>query len=167
MSAAQQRLSPVEVEAARSETENARADVLEDRARAMYSTPNKIRDAAQLHYRAAMIRGNDVRAVASYRSAAWAYNAANNKGLATKMMVKAAEQAAMAGRIEDAANSYIDAALIAVADNREDKVPTILSRVYAVVSAPLLPEEQRSKILHRIHGDSRVAKLDPGLQVAP
>jgi hypothetical protein len=81
-------------------------------------------------------------------------------------MVKAAEQAAMAGRIEEAAYAYIDAALIAVADNREDKVPALLSRVQALLSAPSLSEDRRSKILERIHAESRVAKLDPGLRVA-
>lgn len=165
--AAQQPLSPVQIEAERSASENARADTLEEWARALYSTPSRIREAAQLHQRAAMIRGNDVRAVASYRSAAWAYSAAGNNGLATKLMVKAAEQAAMAGRIEEAANAYVDAALIAVADNREDKVPTLLTRMHAVLSAPLLPEDRRAKILERIESNSRVAKLDPGQRVEP
>lgn len=164
---AQQPLSPVQIEAERSASENARADTLEEWARALYSTPSRIREAAQLHQRAAMIRGNDVRAVASYRSAAWAYSAAGNNGLATKLMVKAAEQAAMAGRIEEAANAYVDAALIAVADNREDKVPTLLTRMHAMLSAPLLPEERRAKILERIESNSRVAKLDPGQRVEP
>jgi hypothetical protein len=166
-SGAQQSLSPVQIAAARSETENARADALEDRARALYATPSKFRDAAQLHRRAAMIRGIDPRAVESFRSAAWLYSAAHNNGLATQMMVKAGEQAAMAGRLEDAANSYIDAALLAVADNREDKVANILSRMHVVLSAPLLPEDRRAKILERIQADSRVAKLDPERRVEP
>jgi hypothetical protein len=165
--AAQQPLSPVQIEAERSASENARADTLEEWARALYSTPSRIREAAQLHQRAAMIRGNDVRAVASYRSAAWAYSAAGNNGLATKLMVKAAEQAAMAGRIEEAANAYVDAALIAVAANREDKVPALLTRMHAVLSAPLLPDDRRAKILERIESNSRVAKLDSGQRVEP
>ncbi len=166
-SGAQQRLSSVEIAAARSETENARADAFEEYARTLYSTPSRFLEAAQLHQRAAMIRGNDARAVASYRSAAWAYSAARNNGLATKMMVKAGEQAAMAGRIEEAANSYVDAALLAVADNREDKVPTLLSRMHAVLSAPLLPEERRSQILQRVRDDTRVAHLDTGRRAEP
>jgi hypothetical protein len=166
-SGAQQRLSSVEIAAARSETENARADAFEEYARTLYSTPSRFLEAAQLHQRAAMIRGNDARAVASYRSAAWAYSAARNNGLATKMMVKAGEQAAMAGRIEEAANSYVDAALLAVADNREDKVPTLLSRMHAVLSAPLLPEERRSQILQRVRDDTRVAHLDTERRAEP
>lgn len=166
-SGAQQKLSGVEIAAAQSETENARADAIEDRARELYSTPSRFWEAAQLHQRAAMIRGSDARAVASLRSAAWAYSAARNNGLATKMMVKAGEQAAMAGMIEESANSYIDAALLAVADNREDKVPTLLSRMYTVLSAPLLPEERRSQILQRIREDTRVAHLDTGRRAEP
>jgi hypothetical protein len=83
------------------------------------------------------------------------------------MMVKAGEQAAMAGRIEEAANSYVDAALLAVADNREDKVPTLLSRMHAVLSAPLLPEERRSQILQRVRDDTRVAHLDTERRAEP
>ena len=164
---AQQEMSPVEIAAARSQTENARADALEETARTMYATPRKFREAAQLHKRAAMIRGIDPKAVESFRSAAWLYSAARDNGLATQMMVKAGEHAALAGRIEDAAHSYIDAALLAVADDREDKVPTILSRMHVVLSAPLLPEDRRAKILQRIESDSRVASLDPGQRAEP
>jgi hypothetical protein len=149
--AAQQRLTPVQIEVERSESENARADTVDEWARALYATSSKLRYAAQLHERAAMIRGDDVRAAASYRSGAWAYAAAGKNGQATKLMVKAAEQAARAGRIEEAANAYIDAALIAVADNREDKVPALLSRVHALLGAPSLSSDRRSKILERIH----------------
>lgn len=162
---AQQEFTPVEIAAARSETENARADALEEVARTMYATPRKFQEAAQLHSRAAMIRGADPKSVESLRSAAWLYSAARNNGLATQMMVKAGEYAAQAGRIEDAAHSYIDAALLAVADNREDKVPEILSRMRVVLSAPLLPANRRAKILERIESDSRVASLDPGPRV--
>lgn len=164
---AQQQLTPVQIEVARSETENARADTLEEFARSLYSTPHRFREAAQLHRRAAWIRGDDPRAAASYRSAAWLYSATKDNGLATEMMVKAAEHAAMSGRIEDAANSYIDAALLAVANDREDKVPTLLSRVHTVLAAPMISADQRSKVLDRIRGDSRVAHLDTQRPVAP
>lgn len=166
-SGAQQQLSPVEIASARSETENARADAFEEYARTLYSTPSRFLEAAQLHQRAAVIRGNDARAVASFRSAAWAYSASRNNGLATKMMVKAGEQAASAGMIEESANSYIDAALLAVADNREDKVPTLLSRMHTVLSAPLLPEERRAQILQRVRQDTRVAHLDTERRAEP
>ena len=113
---AQQPLSPVEVEASRAESENARADALEAYARTLYSTPKRFAEAARLHQRAAQIRGSDPRAAASFRSAALVYSAIGNNGLATKLMAKAGEQAALSGRIEEAANFYIDAALLAVED---------------------------------------------------
>jgi hypothetical protein len=167
MSAAQQELSRVQVDAQRAENENARADKLEEHARELYSTPSRFREAAKLHQRAALIRGSDPRSAASFRSAAFAYNAARDNGLATQMMMKAAEQAALTGRIEEAADYYVDAALLAVEDSREDKVPAILSRMYAVLSAPLFPEDRRSEILDRVRGDTRVAHLDRELRVAP
>lgn len=166
-SGAQQPLSPVEIESARVQTENARADKLEEYARTLYSTPSRFREVAELHQRAAMIRGDDPRAVDSYRSAAWAYSVARNNRLATQMMVKAAEHAAKVGRIEQAANSFIDAALLAVANKREDKVPALLSRMHTVLSAPLLPEDRRTKILERVRGDTRVAHLDPSPRAEP
>lgn len=164
---AQQSLSAVQVEAERTRTENARADALEEFARTLYSTPWRYREAAELHQRAAMIRGDDPRSVDSYRSAAWAYSSARNNGLATRMMVKAAEHAAKVGRIEEAANAYIDAALLALANDREDKVPALLSRMHTVLSAPLLPEERRMKILARVGSDTRVARLDPQRRAQP
>ena len=166
-SAAQQELSRVQVEAQRAENENARADKLEEHARELYSTPSRFREAAKLHQRAALIRGSDPRAAASFRSAAFAYSAARDNGLATQMMVKAGEHAALTGRIEEAANYYVDAALLAVEDSREDKVPAILSRMYAVLSAPLLPEDRRERILERVRDDTRVANLDKGGRVEP
>lgn len=166
-SAAQQPLSPVEIAAERSENANARADSLEEWARALYSTPSRFREAAQLHHRAALARGDDPRAAASYRTAALIYSAAKNNGLATKLMLKAGEKAALAGRIEDAANNYVDAAFLAVEDNREDKVAAILSRMHTVLNAPLLSEDQRLNILRRVNGDARVASLDAGRRVAP
>jgi hypothetical protein len=160
VSGAQQSLSPVEIEAARVETENARADKLDAYALTLYSTPSMFREAAELHQRAAMIRGDDPRAVESYRSAAWAYNAAKNQGLATQLMVKAADHAAKVGRIEEAANAYLDAALLALAEKREDRALAMLSRMHTVVSAPLFPTDARSRIMERVRGDTRVAHLD-------
>ncbi len=166
-SEAQQELSSVQVEAQRVENENARADKLEKYAVELYSTPSRFREAAKLHQRAALIRGTDPRAAASFRSAAFAYSAARDNGLAMQMMVKAGEQAALTGRIAEAADYYVDAALLAVEASREDKVPAILSRMYAVMSAPLFPDDRRTEILGRIRGDTRVAHLDPESRVAP
>jgi hypothetical protein len=164
---AQQPLSPVEIQADRAVRENARADTLEEIARSMYSNPRKFHEAAQLHRRAAMIRGDDPKAAESLRSAAWLYSAVKNNGLARQLMEKAAEKAAQSGNVELAANSYIDAALIALADNREDRVPVLLSRMHNVLRAPLLPQDKRAKILERIDANARIAQLDPGPHVAP
>jgi hypothetical protein len=162
---AQQPLTPVEI--AEAQSENARADALDALAQTMYSTPRKFREAARLHQRAAIIRGEHPTAAESYRSAAWAFAASGNGGLATQMMVKAADVAARTGRIEQAANSYVDAALLAVEDKRVDRVPTMLARVHTVLSAPLVPEATRAKILERIQGDTRVAHFDAARSTQP
>ncbi len=52
VSAAQQPLSPVEIQVDRTARENARADSLDEMARSLYSSPRKFREAAQLHRRA-------------------------------------------------------------------------------------------------------------------
>jgi hypothetical protein len=156
----QQALSPVQIEARRASRAHERADLLEARAEQLRASPRWYLDAARLYRRAALLRGNDARAVNNFRSSAWMYSAAGNNGLAREMMEKAAEHAADVGGIEDAANAYIDAAFLAVASDRQDKVPALLGRMHAVLSSPLLPETRRASILQRIGENSEVARLD-------
>jgi hypothetical protein len=165
--AAQQPLSPVEIRVARSASENARADSLEAKARAMYSTPRWYREAARLHRRAALIRGSDPRSVASFRSAAWLYSVAGSNGIARTMMEQAAERATAVGDVEGAANSYIDAAFLAIASSREDQLPVLLSRTRAVLSSPLLTEDRRRSILQRVGGSPQLARLDSADSARP
>lgn len=163
----QQALSPVQIEARRASQANERADLLEARAEQLRASPRWYLDAARLYRRAALLRGTDARAVGNFRSAAWMYSAVGNNGLASQLMEKAAERAAAVGGVEDAANAYIDAAFLAVASSREDKVPAILGRMHAVLSSPLLPETRRSSILQRIGEHSDVAKLDSAVRGRP
>jgi hypothetical protein len=165
--AAQQPLSTVEVHAARTASEIARADTLEAKARAMYSTPRWYREAARLHRRAAMIRGSDPSAVASFRSAAWLYSVAGSNGIARTMMERAAERATAVGDVESAANSYIDAAFLAIASSREEQVPRLLSQTRAVLSSPLLTEDRRRSILQRVGGSPQLARLDSADRAKP
>lgn len=163
----QQALSPVQIEARRASQANERADLLEARAEQLRASPRWYLDAARLYRRAALLRGTDARAVGNFRSAAWMYSAVGNNGLASQLMEKAAERAAAVGGVEDAANAYIDAAFLAVASSRQDKVPAILGRMHAVLSSPLLPETRRTSILQRIGEHSEVAKLDSVVRGRP
>ena len=164
---AQQPLSTVEVEARRVSRENARADSLDARARTMYADARWHLDAARLHRRAGQLRGNDPRAVSSFRSAAWMYSAAGDHALGRQMMEKAAEVAADVGDVEGAANAYVDAAYLAIASDRSDRVPSILGRMHAVLGSPLLPADRRTAILRRVGDAPAIAALDTTRQPTP
>src|SRR5690606_6216883 len=97
---AQQTLEPMRIESTRAASNNARADTLDARARSMYSQSRWYLDAARLHRRAARLRGDDPRAVDSFRSAAWLYSAAGKHQIARDMMESAAERATVVGDVE-------------------------------------------------------------------
>ena len=63
------------------------------------------------------------------------------------------------GDVERAANSYIDAILLAMEARRPEPVPGLLVKTRAVLHSPLLPAERREAILRRIGEDSRLASL--------
>ena len=125
----------------------------------MYDTRWQWASAARLHERAAQLRGYDRRAVDSWRMSAWLYSAADNNGRARTMMERAAASAAAGGDVERAANSYIDAILLAMEARRPEAVPGLLVKTHAVLHSPLLAAERRDAILRRIGEDSRLASL--------
>lgn len=155
---AQQRLPPMRVFAT-AQGDNARADTLERWAASMYDARWQWPNAARLHERAALLRGYAPRAVASWRMSAWLYSAADNNGRARTMMERAAASAAAGGDVERAANSYIDAILLAMEARRPEPVPGLLVKTRAVLHSPLLPAERREAILRRVGEDSRLASL--------
>ena len=158
---AQAPLAPVRVQVpavTRDARNNARADTLESWADRFYNTPRQWARAAQLYERAAQLRGDNPRAVTSWRLAAWLYSAARDPGKARVMMEHAAESAAAGGDVERAADSYIDAALIALTSRRVDRVPGLLHRTRVVLGSPLLSAERRAAILRRIGEEPRLAE---------
>jgi hypothetical protein len=138
--------------------ENARADELEASAAALYNSPREWQTVAQLHRRAAGIRGDDPRAVQSWLKAAWAYSAVGDLGNAQAMMERAAERAAAGGDVGQAANSYVDAALIAVEEKRGDQVPGLLRKTLLLLGSPQFPADRRADVLWRMGGEAGVAK---------
>lgn len=155
---AQQPMTPIQVDAANSQSQ--RADTLEAYALGLHSTPSRFLEAAQLHERAARMRGEDPKAVASFRTAGWLYSAVGRNDLAREMMQKAGERASSVGDVEKAANSYIDAAFLAIASGREDKVPALIRKTRAMLTSPLLTADRRAPLLERIEGNPTLAKVD-------
>ena len=150
VASAQLSLTPVQIESGESAARNTEADALETEALRNYGSPSHWIEAARLHRRAAALRADDPRAVESWRLAAWAYSAAGDQGVARTMMEKAAERAAAAGDVESAANSYIDATLIALEGMRSDRVPDLIRKTRVLASSPLLSADRRASILRRI-----------------
>ena len=155
--AAQQQLPPARV-VAPAVLDNARADTLERWAASMYSTRWQLPRAARLHERAAALRGDDPRAVQSWRMAAWLYSATGDHGQGRAMMERAAASAMAVGDVERAANAYVDAALIALEAGRADKAPPLLRKTRVVLGSPLLPDDRRAAILRRIGEETRLAQ---------
>jgi hypothetical protein len=155
------RVQPVRVEATaptREVRDNARADTLESWANTLYNTPRGYKTAARLYERAAALRGDDPRAVQSWRMASWLYSHAGDLGSARVAMERAAERAAGVGDVEQAANSYVDAVLIALTDHRGDRVTGLLRRTRALLGSPVLPADSRAAVLRRIGGQTRLAQ---------
>jgi hypothetical protein len=148
----------VEAEATRLTRDNARADTLESWAVRYYNVPREWRRAAQYQERSAALRGDDPRAAESWRLAAWLYMGAKDPGYARFMMKHAAEHAAANGNVELAANSYIDAAVLAIGAGREGEAPQLVHKARAVLDSPLLPADRRATILERIVGQVQLAE---------
>ena len=164
---AQQPLAPVQVEATTISEDRKLADELDSAAAALRGFPKRYFEGGQLHRRAAFLRGNDSAAVSSFRSAAWMFSAAGANAHARGMMELAAERAADVGDVERAANCLIDAALLAAAGGREDKVPELLGRLHAILTSPLLAEDRRADILQRVGASATLAAVHPGARPKP
>jgi len=156
--AAQHVFTPAPVVVSAAARDNARADTLEGWASSMYGKRWQWPHAARLHERAAALRGDDPRAVQSWRMAAWLHSADGNHGRGRAMMERAAASAIAVGDVERAADAYIDAALIAMEGGRADKATGLLRRTRVVLGSPLLPLERRGAILRRIGDEPRLAQ---------
>jgi hypothetical protein len=155
------RVQPVRVEATAPTREirnNAQADKLESWANKFYNNPREFGMGARLYERAAVLRGDDPRAVQSWRMAAWLYSHARDMRNARAAMEQAADRAASGGDVERAANSYVDAVLIALASGRDDHVSSLLRKTRALLGSPVLPADRRAAVLRRIGGETRLAQ---------
>ena len=144
---AQRALAPIRVTGERL----AEADRLDSLAEALHSTPRQWREAARLHERAAGLRSAaDPRGVAGFRMAAHLYRAAGDLGRARSAMERAGELAASRGDVVTAANTYVDAGLLALENRRDDQVDAMARKAEAMAYSPLLSELQRATIMNRV-----------------
>ncbi len=155
--AAQVSLSPVKVVTSFASRASARADTLEQQAAGLVSSKASWQEAARLYRTAAELRADDPRAALSYRTAAWLYSASGNRGLARRMLEKAAEQSAVTGDPSRAAHTYIDAAFAAAEDGRTDLVGSLLHRARMLSSAEAVTLDQQREILRRLPGEAAIA----------
>ena len=148
---AQRTLTPVRVEADRHVARrNAAADRLEARAVELHSVPRAWRRAAQMHEQAAVLRGTDPRAAASWRMAAWAWVVVEEYERAFDLMEHASRAAMAVGDVELAASCNVDGALIAAVTGRGDRVADLMQQTRLLLKSPILPEDARQTILRRI-----------------
>jgi hypothetical protein len=127
------------------------ANDLERRAQALYGAPREWREAAFLQERAASLRGaGDTQAFEDLRMAAHIYRAAGDLGRARSAMERAGAHAAARGDVVNAANSYVDAGLLALEQKRDDKVKGLALKAELLANSPMLDELQRATIMNRI-----------------
>ena len=154
---AQQQLDPVRVTA----SAIARADSLHARAeRHEISTLRDFRTVAHLHEQSAELRGeDDARTVECLQTAAHIRHGAGDHRRAADDMERAARLAAERGDVMNAAQSYIDAAYVAVDLKQGARVRELARAARLLTESPLITATQRTQLLSRIERNPTVAML--------
>jgi hypothetical protein len=126
---------------------------LHQQAIALYETPSRWKEAAELHKQAAKILPkNDAGQFFGFSRAALLYFYADEFGSARKSMEKAAKVAEATGDVLTAAHAYVDAAFIAVAEGFAGKKREFVREARELASSDLLTWEQSDGIESRIEG---------------
>ena len=112
---------------------------------------------ARLYRTAANLRGADTAAVTSYRLAAWAYVAAGDTIAALRVMTRAAELADRLDAVDRAAETYMDAALIACSGRRPRDVATLVHRADELLESQRLTAERRVALRNRMESEPVLA----------
>ena len=141
--------------------DEARADTLVAQAEALQRSRGQWLEVARLYRRAATLRGDDSAAVTGFRLAAWAYGAIGDLNLAREMMEKAGEHATRIGDVERAIVCFLDAALIAKANDRLEHAVRLIDRTRTLLASPLLPPETRQSLERRIGLEPTLAGTTP------
>jgi hypothetical protein len=152
---AQQTLAPVRVTA-----NIARADRLASEADSLSRMLNEFKRAAKLYEMSAAARpAGDMKAFTHLRAAAFLRYDAGDKRAGLGLMEQAALRAADLGDVIAAANSYIDAAIIAGELKQGTRAQDLSRRAALLTKSPLLDGAQRSALLVRMNGWRAVTDL--------
>lgn len=144
---------------------------------ALYEMPARWEEAGELHEAAAReLTRNDAGQFFGFNRAALLYLYAGETGRSRRAMEKAASVAEATGDILTAANSWVDAAFIAVAEGFAGKRRQFVAKARSLAESDLLSTDESAAILARIDGapanaaEARVALAlrlaSPGMLVA-
>lgn len=126
---------------------------LHQQAMELYEVPERWADAADLHRRAAeRLVDNDAGQFFGFSRASLLYFHAGELGSARKNMERAARVAAATGDVLTAANAWVDAAFIAIAEGYAGKKREFVAEARTLAASDLIADESRAAILARIDG---------------
>jgi hypothetical protein len=119
----------------------------------LYEFPERWNEAADLHRKAAeILPKNDAGQYFGYSRAALLYFYAGDLPAARRSMEDAAQVAEATGDLLTAANAFVDAAFIAVAEDYDGKRREFVGDARELVESPVISDEDRAEILARIEG---------------
>ena len=119
----------------------------------LYEFPEHWGEAADLHRQAAeSLTKNDAGQFFGYSRAALLYFYAGELSAARRSMEDAAQVARATGDMLTAANAFVDAAFIAVAEDYDGKQREFVGEARELIESPVLSEEDRAAVLARIEG---------------
>ena len=152
---AQQTLAPVRV------TANVEyADRLALKADSLSRILTEFKKAAKLYEASADARqAGDPKAFTHLRAAAFLRYDAGDKRAGLSLMEQAAQRAADLGDVISAANSYIDAAIVAAELNQAPRAQDLSRRAALLAKSPLLDGAQRTALLVRMNGWRAVTEV--------
>ena len=137
---------------------SALADELHERAAALFTQPDRYREAGNLLVRAAHARAeDDVASVNELIVAGKLFAYANSIGIARRTLEEAAERALRFGDVVRAAHASLDAAFLAIQQADRNGVRELSARAERLAAAPHLSDTQRADILSRINPDRLAA----------
>lgn len=141
--------------AAQTMTRNPAADALSQEATALYSTPLRFREAAEMHTRAADMRSlDDPRRVGDLIMAGRLFVYSGDVEAGRRSMEQAAQTALVAGDLSEAGNIYVDAAFVALQGGNGSEARRLLRAAKWVASAPALSAGEARQINRRMAGDA-------------
>jgi hypothetical protein len=128
------------------------AEVLREKAVALYDSPARYPEAAALHVREAQLRGGGPKAADALVRAARLRQYNGKTGEALGLMKWAGTVALDCGDVVQAAHAYLDAAFLAIQIKRVEEGYALARRAQRLADSPLLDVRTREAILRRITG---------------